>query len=133
MAVAEGIIPQLQSETRVQLQRNVLASLEKSIAQVLSSLQLAELRDGIIAGNFAAALQIIKGILADDTVMETDLITKNAIIEKVVPAIDRLYIKVGEYYTDNDFNYTPRLQKLLNRIVDRCVAGGMYFGVDREE
>lgn len=133
MAVAESIIPQLQGGTRVQLQRNTLLSLEKTIAQVLSSLQSAELKDDIVLGSFIAALQIIKGFLSDSNVMETDTMTKNALLDKLVPAIDRLYVKVGEYYTKYDFNYSPRMQNLLNRIVDRCVSAGMYFGVDKEE
>ena len=39
-----------------------------------------------------------------------------------------MYLEVGKYYVDRDFDYTIKLDNILNRIVDNCIRRGYYFG-----
>ena len=121
---------QLKIESRAQLSKTQLTVINQSLMQSLDRIIKAELKDTYILSYLVDVTECIKSLTEDDEFTDTDLQQKNVSGENVCKALDRLYLKAGEYYTENDFEYNVRLEPVLIRVVDRCVTEGMTFGVE---
>lgn len=130
LVLLERVKPHLQEDKRVQINRSGLNMISQAVSQALERLNSVLGKDGniYIIGDLIVVLETVNSLLQDERFTETDLDTKNMLIEKVTEALNKLYIEVGKYYTNNDFDYSPRMVSLLNRIIDVCIDNGYYFG-----
>lgn len=129
LALLERVEPQLNIDTRCQIDRNSLVAIQHYILEVLSKIVKKGLKNHLIQTNLIQVDALITEILLDDNFEMTDLNTKELLAEKTLHALNLLYVEAGMYYdTEHEFNYTMRLNALLQRIVDRCISQGYYFG-----
>ncbi len=65
------------------------------------------------------------------TFVETDMESKQIIINELSKALNELYKFAGKYYTTNHFTYNLGKEDILRSIVDACINQGYYFGYDK--
>lgn len=129
LAILERVEPQLNAETRSQIDRNSLIAIQHYIMQAQQKLMGVELKHFEIKSNLAEADNLIIEMLADDAFKMTDIATKELIVSKIETALNLLYVDAGMYYdTEHEFKFSIGLNPLLQRIVNRCIAKGYYFG-----
>ncbi len=129
LAVLERVEPQLNVDTRSQIDRNSLIAVQHYIMQAQQKLIGINLRHCEIRTNLVEADNLIMEILSDDAFEMTDLETKELLISKIETALHLLYLDAGMYYdTEHEFAYSMRLNTLLQRIINVCVSKGYYFG-----
>lgn len=134
LTLVERVKPQLKMDKREQINRVGLQMISQSLAQALERITRVE-RGSIndyTAGSIVAMVEIIEGLLKDETYYETDLETKELLVSKLEECLGRIYLDVGKYYMTHEFQYSIRMSGVLDRIVDTCVEQGYYFGVDQE-
>lgn len=128
LALVETVKPQLRYDKREQIPRASLEVIKRALSQALSKINQAEISDTYIIGYLISVVEFIDVLLEQPDYMETDTETKDIITDKVMSALDNLYLEVGKYYTDKDFDHSIKLEPLLMRVVDNCIKRGYYFG-----
>lgn len=132
VAVLERIQPELKSEKRVQLNRTNLTVIKQTANQAITNLMNANFRDDVVFSNLLATINIVDALLADEQYDQTDQSTKEELTDRMTTALNVLYLKAGQYYETTEFDYDPRMYKILTSIVDECIKQGYYFGIDKE-
>lgn len=129
VALIERVKPQLQEDKRTQINRTGLNMISQAVSQALERLNKILGKDGniYILGDLIVVLETVNNLLQEESFTETDLETKNMLTEKIAGVLSKLYMEAGRYYTNHDFDYSPRMVPILNRIIDACVEGGYYF------
>ena len=128
LALMERIRPQLKDDKREQLTRENLITIQRLLAQVLARIGEGKIVNVYILGNIISASDLIDTLLSSLDYYETDSETKRVIADKILSSLEDMYLEVGKYYVDRDFDYTIKLDNILNRIVDNCIRRGYYFG-----
>jgi hypothetical protein len=129
LALIERVEPQIKSEKRDQIDRNTLSSIQKFVGMALERMQGIKLYNDLVKFYFVDALSLIDALLDDDNFNETDTETKQRIAQQIRSGLDLLYIEVGRYYDkDHEFTYSNRLDDLLQRVINKCLKEGIYFG-----
>ncbi len=124
LALMERIRPQLKDDKREQLTRENLITIQRLLAQVLARIGEGKIENVYILGNIISASDLIDTLLSSLDYYET----KRVIADKILSSLEDMYLEVGKYYVDRDFDYTIKLDNILNRIVDNCIRRGYYFG-----
>ncbi len=124
LALMERIRPQLKDDKREQLTRENLITIQRLLAQVLARIGEGKIENVYILGNIISASDLIDTLLSSLDYYETDRV----IADKILSSLEDMYLEVGKYYVDRDFDYTIKLDNILNRIVDNCIRRGYYFG-----
>ena len=128
LALMERIRPQLKDDKREQLTRENLITIQRLLAQVLARIGEGKIENVYILGNIISASDLIDTLLSSLDYYETDSETKRVIADKILSSLEDMYLEVGKYYVDRDFDYTIKLDNILNRIVDNYIRRGYYFG-----
>ena len=128
LALVETVKPQLRFDKREQIPRASLEVINRALTQALSKINQAEISDTYIVGYLISVVEFIDILLEQTDYTETDTETKDIITDKVLSCLDNLYLEVGKYYTDRDFDHNIRMEPLLMRVVDNCINRGYYFG-----
>lgn len=130
LAMIERIEPQLKLEHRDQISKANLSFIDQSLSQAVEKISKANCDTYSILSNLISALELIKILLEDETFDYTDSNTKEILGDKIMTSLQDLYLVVGKYYTNHEFNYNVRMEPLLQRIVDKCLERGYYFGIN---
>ena len=111
----------------VSLLENVQQKLKPNTREAISRTNLSLIRSSI-------AIELIDLVLSDPSMRDTDMESKDLLIEKVNQALHYTYMFAGTfYYKDNEFKRTsPMLDNLLINIVNANIEAGFYFGLDEE-
>lgn len=121
----------LKADTREQLSRVNLISIKMYVVNAREKMVEQRVRDTYTAGvELRNAVEVIDTMLADSSFKETDTDTKEFIVSKIQSATRQIYKVCGVYYTTNDFDYSPGITNLLNKIIDECLRQGYYFGIE---
>ena len=129
VALLEGVTGQLKCGKRDQISRVTLSGLERTLAQILNKLNQITLFDTSLLGYLVTCIECIHAALGDEFYHETDTETKEIIMKKVMECLGHLYLEAGRYYTENHFNYSIKLEQLLERIVLHCIEEQYFFGI----
>lgn len=128
LALIERVRPQLKEDKREQLTRENLMIMGQSLTQALIKVDEAKIDNIYILGNLIGVTDFIENLLSNPGYIETDVETKKVIADKVLSSLDDMYLEVGKYYTEREFDYTIKLEHILNRVIDNCIRRGYYFG-----
>lgn len=128
LALIERVRPQLKEDKREQLTRENLMIMGQSLTQALIKVDEAKIDNIYILGNLIGVTDFIENLLSNPDYIETDVETKKVIADKVLSSLDDMYLEVGKYYTEREFDYTIKLEHILNRVIDNCIRRGYYFG-----
>lgn len=72
-------------------------------------------------------------MLQDDNFTATSVNIKDTLYETVRKCTYRLYLDCGKYYNEEaEFEYSPRLDGLLQSIVNACIEQNYFFGLENE-
>ena len=129
LTLLERTEPCLKSNKRDQLSRLNLEEIKRNLSKSLEYISDAGINDILINGYLISVVECIDIVLSNSSFVETDSETKNIIVEKTGEALNNLYVAVGKYYTTHDFDYSVRLDAILQRVINECIARGYYFGV----
>lgn len=129
----ERTISMLQPGTRTAVQSVHLKMVQNSIGGVYEKV-LPYTKDNSILCPLAEGVELLKILLADPRLVETDVESKEILITKFSDALHELYLFAGKFYaSENEFDRkSPALDTLLIKIVNVCLDHGFYFGVDKE-
>lgn len=130
VALLDRVVPQLKTDSREQLNRTSLNTIKQSVSHAVQKIISSGVSGIYTTGYLVGTVECIDTLLSDPNFVETDVYTKDIIASKILDALENLYIEAGKFYTENEFNYTARLEPLLNKIIDRCLQKGYYFGED---
>lgn len=128
LALIERVRLQLKEDKREQLTRENLMIMGQSLTQALIKVDEAKIDNIYILGNLIGVTDFIENLLSNPDYIETDVETKKVIADKVLSSLDDMYLEVGKYYTEREFDYTIKLEHILNRVIDNCIRRGYYFG-----
>ena len=106
LALMERIRPQLKDDKREQLTRENLITIQRLLAQVLARIGEGKIENVYILGNIISASDLIDTLLSSLDYYETDSETKRVIADKILSSLEDMYLEVGKYYVDRDFDYT---------------------------
>jgi len=123
----------LKADRRDQLTKTELDGICRTIDQALELLMGANIRMVYATAYLADAAELASLCVKDESFMETSSELKDSIVDKVYSGCGELYLEIGKYYTTHDFNFDPRLEGLLKKIVDECTERDYYFGLDSKE
>ena len=128
LALLERTEPLLKADKREQISRLNLESIRLNVTKALEYIAESGVNNIYVNGYLLSAVECMEVMLANTEFIETDLETKDIIVEKITVALENLYLEVGKYYTNQDFEYNMRLFPMLKRVVDECIRKGYYFG-----
>lgn len=128
VALMEKVIPYLHDDSRMQINRSELSLIKQLISQASFKLNNSGVGDVYTLGVLIDVSTFLSTLLDDSTYTETDTETKDMIAAKLIDVLNKLYIMAGKYYTTNEFDFSMRLQPLLDRIINHCLTNGYYFG-----
>lgn len=132
VTLMERIVPRLSANSRETISRQRLSQISSSLQIVLELLTAQECREPLILTPIMEVITLIDGVMEEQAFVETDNDTKEIIVNKVMTALQHLYMFAGVYYMTHEFTYTMSKTDVLRNIVDACVANGFYFGVDKQ-
>lgn len=132
LAYLKMVEPAMQFNKRAQLDRTKVLSGKDLIATAMDKITEANLDCFFTLSYLQSAVDCMDNALSDKTFVETDTEFKNIIVEKVNSAIHSLYVPVGRYYCENEFNFQEKMIPILKEIVDHCIAEKEYFGYEKE-
>jgi len=121
----------LKANTREQLNRTDLVSIKAYIAisrEKMSEQMISSTYDANVA--LMNVAEVIGTTLADSSFKESDTDMKEFIVSNIERATMIMYKVCGVHYTTKDFDYSPSLPMILNRIIDECIKQGYYFGIE---
>lgn len=119
----------LQKGKRVQLSRSMLEGIQRAAGQAVNKLANAGSEFSQINYNLLGVIDLINEALSDRSFDMTDEDTKAMIVKNIDNALSDIYLAAGKYYyEEHDFDYSFGLNELLERIINRCIEGGFYFG-----
>ena len=128
----ERLMKLIDVNSRNQINRTTMDSINGVAAQVLSTYIEHGIRNNQILGPLRNILVITRELLDDSRFAGSDSETKRKLHENLEVCLSAAYITVAKYYEEHDFDYTPRIDFRLRDLVDVCVSGGYYFGVDMD-
>lgn len=118
----------LEGGNRVQLSKDTLESisdyLSKAIRYIDSSNDLFSSQFII----FGKCMESIDSILSSSDFVAINSDMKEYLVDKLYPTIIEFKVNVGKYLTDNEFDYTNKMDSVIKGIIDTCIENGYYFG-----
>lgn len=132
VVLMERVIPLLKEEKREQISRAGVSSISHSILQVYERISDASIKASTIVMKINTVVTVLTSLLEEPAFYETDMETKELLISECNAIMSDIYLAAGKYYMLEEFDYNPRLSNTLNRIIDKCIVMGFYFGVDKE-
>ena len=132
LAYLKMVEPTMQFNKRAQLDRAKVLSGKELIVTAMDKITSAGLDCFFAQSYLQSAVDCMDNALNDKTFVETDTAFKDIIVSKVNPAINLLYVAVGKYYCQNEFNFQEKMIPILKEVVDHCIAEKEYFGYDKE-
>lgn len=132
VVLMERVMPLLKEEKREQISRAGVSSISHSILQVYERFCSVDTKSGTLVMKINAVVTILTSLLDEPTFYETDEETKELLLKECNDIMSSIYLMAGKYYMSEEFDYNPRLSSTLNRIIDKCILMGFYFGVDKE-
>lgn len=116
-------------DSRVQLSRTTLESVQRLLGQTLNKLMNKGKEFDKVHFYLIGVHDLIAAILDDDNFDRTDTETKENIGKNINNALEMLYVLAGRYYdVDNEFDYYIGCDKLLQTIIQKSIKSGYYFG-----
>ena len=133
VSLLENVQQKLKPNTREAISRTNLSLIRSSIANVNEKI-IKYTKDDLILMPIIEAIELIDLVLSDPSMRDTDMESKDLLIEKVNQALHYTYMFAGTfYYKDNEFKRTsPMLDNLLINSVNANIEVGFYFGLDEE-
>ena len=130
VALLERVRPMLNIDKRDQLTRQNLETIRNILNRVINNLKDHEQYFKNVTIYVAGAYALIDDILADSEFSVTDTETKELVSKNILQACDNIYVPTGKFYFENNrFDHSMGLDPILERVVDRCIADGFYFGL----
>lgn len=128
LGIVERIVPQVKDSQRDQLSRSTLNSIKQALDQATSLLSSITLNNDMILFGLCGITEFLDVLLSNDALVETDTESKAMIAERLHTVLSDLYLEAGKYYTTHEFSYGMKMDTLLNRVIDKCLEQGYYFG-----
>lgn len=126
--------PLLMCERRDQIQRAGLLTIQQMLLRALEQLNRVKDRksDLLINGNMLGILEIVEMLLENPEYTSTDTETKELLSGKLTDCINTMYVDVGKYYMNHDFDMeADQLDYVLQEVIDKCIQLGYYFDEDK--
>jgi len=126
--------PLLMYERRDQIRRAGLLTVQQMLLRALEQLNRVEGRESnlLINGNILGILNIIDMLLENPEYMSTDTETKELLNGKLTECLGEMYVDVGRYYMEHDFDMeADQLDYVLQEVIDTCIQLGYYFDEDK--
>ena len=131
ITLLERLEPLLHTDDRATIDLKHLLEIHDRLTMVLQCIRPVT-EDVLILTPIASTIQLISTLKQEAGFIETSQDVKDIICTKIEDALNRLYLFAGKYYMENHFTYNQGKKVTLQRIVDRCLLNGFYFGMEEK-
>lgn len=133
ISVLMRVKEQLKEGSREQINRSGLMTVKQATDIALAC--VLRVPEGYIGIKELAGLknvcEITTAFLAEEDYSETDLETKAELCSIVGECLHLLCMDAAEYYKTHTFNFSVKMQNIINTVLDEVTASGEFFGYDK--